>query len=597
MKKVYVSSVVKGVQRLTLGLGAVLAVALPSEAAERITFAFGPVERSIELADLERLADEGVLSDDLAYYAQFLPDDYDINELREALTWRVERDLDTIKLDVVLLDRFFYTSQGEYLLNIAADFIRTEGRRSDFRALRGAILVAAGDKEEGLTILNAVRKFPTQEMRIELDRGLDLLREINRAIYETEESIELLERLGAADETLSAAQQASLRSLVNQARKEGRYQVDRQALPGDSPIPADIYLPTLQGQPQRNRPTVIISHGLGNDRTSYAYLGRHLASHGFVVINVEHPGSNAAQINALLVGRSADVVPNSEFIDRPRQISDLLNYLERESTQYGSLINFAQVGVLGQSFGGYTALALAGAKLDFEVLGDTCPPSSLSLNVSLLLQCQASKLSEPNNTMLSLQDGRVRAAIAVNPITSVLFGEESMGQVTTPTMIVSSGADTVAPALQEQLVPFTWLTQPERYLLLMRQGTHFSTIAVTETGSEAFDLPTEIIGPDPALAQDYLEASSLAFLTKHLTGDATYEQLLTPEGIAQLNQEPIKLTLVQTLTGRSLVEQLGGPPRSAADAIVTPEEPTIDTPEVILDEPQPTFSAPSPQVP
>ena len=597
MKKVCVSAVIKGIQRLTLGLGTVLVTALPGEAAERITFAFGPVERSIELADLERLADEGVLSEDLAYYAQFLPDDYDINEVRDALTWRVEQDLDTIELDVVLLDRFFYTSQGEYLLNIAADFIRTEGRRSDLRALRGAILVAAGDQEEGLTILNAVRKFPSREMRIELDRGLGLLRELNRAIYETEASIELIERLGAPLEELSAAEQARLRSLANQARRAGRYQVDRQTLSGSSPIPADVYLPMLQGQLQRNRPTVIISHGLGSDRTSYAYLGEHLASHGFVVINVEHPGSNAAQINALLVGKSADVVPNDEFIDRPRQISVLLNYLEREATQYGSLINFAQVGVLGQSFGGYTALALAGANLDFEVLRTACPPSSQSLNVSLLLQCQAGQLAEPSETMLSLQDGRVRAAIAINPITSVLFGEESMGQVTTPTMIVSSGADTVAPALQEQLVPFAWLNQPERYLLLMRQGTHFSTIAMSETGSEAFDLPTEIIGPDPVLAQDYLEATSLAFLTKHLSEDETYGALLTADGIAQLNQEPIKITLVQTLTVPSLVEQLGRPPRSAADAIVTPNESTVEAPEVLIEEPQPVFSNPLPQTP
>ncbi|MFG6106398.1 alpha/beta hydrolase [Leptothoe sp. EHU-05/26/07-4] len=614
MKRVCLSAAIKGLQRLTLGMGAVLVAAIPSQAADRITFAFGPIERSIELADLEQLVEDGVLSDDLAYYARFLPDDYDIDEVRQALTWRVEEDIATINVDVVLLDRFFYTKQGEYLLNIAADFIRTEARRSDLRALRGAILVAVSDEDEGLTLLNAIRRFPSPEMRIELDRGLGLLREINRAIYETDASIALLERLGAPTGNLSEADQARLLALANQARQPGRYQVERQRLSGNAPIPADIYLPTLQGQRQRNRPTVIISHGLGNDRTSYAYLGRHLASHGFVVVNVEHPGSNAEQINALLVGQSADVVANEEFIERPRQISALLNYLEREASQFGSLINFAEVGLVGQSFGGYTALALAGATLDFEILRESCPPSSLSLNVSLLLQCQAGQLAEPNETMLSLQDGRVRAAIAINPITSVLFGEESMGQVTTPTMIFASGADTVAPALQEQLVPFTWLTQPERYLMLMRQGTHFSTIAMTETGSEAFDLPSEILGPEPELAQDYLEASSLAFLTQHLSGDMTYADLLTADGIAQLNEEPIQLTLVQELTGPTLADQLGGPPRSATDSIespggepLPPDVPVMDAPvtdpattappvtEVILEEPQPVLSNPSTQ--
>lgn len=571
-----------------------MAVALPGKTAERITFAFGPLERSIELADLDQFAKEGVLSDDLATYVNRLPDDYDIDELRRALTWRLEQDVDTIDVDVVLLDRFFYTPQGEYLLGIAADFIRTEGRRSDLRALRGAILVAVADKEEGLTLLNAIRQFPSSAMRIELDRALGLLREINRAIYETDASIALLERLGAPTGELSVIQRARLVNVVNRARRPGRYEVERQQLGGNAPVPADIYLPVLAGERQRNRPTVVISHGLGSDRTSYAYLGQHLASHGFVVINVEHPGSNAEQINALLVGQSADVVANEEFTERPRQVSELLNYLEREATQYGSLINFAQVGVVGQSFGGYTALALAGANLDFEVLRASCPPSSLSLNVSLLLQCQADQLAGPNETTLSLQDGRVRAAIAINPITSVLFGEDSMSQVTTPTMIVSSGADTVAPALQEQLVPFTWLTQPERYLLLMREGTHFSTIAITETGSEAFDLPTRIIGPDPDLAQDYVAASSLAFFTKHLSEDPIYDALLTAEGITELNQEPIKLTLVQTLTGPSLVEELGRPPRSAADVIETPVDPAAEPSVVPLapEEPQPTFSTP-----
>ena len=605
MKRVCLSAATKCCQRLVLGLGAVLATALPGEAAERITFAFGPIERSIELADLEQLVADGVLSDDLASYARFLPDDYDIDELRRTLTWRVEQDIDTIDVDVVLLDRFFYTKQGEYLLNIAADFIRTESRRSDLRALRGAILVAVADEDEGLTVLNAIRQFPSPAIRIELDRGLGLLRELDRAIYETDASIALLERLGAPTGELSPEDQEILLALANQARQPGPYRVERQRLSQNAPIPADIYLPTLAGQRQRNLPTVIISHGLGSDRTSYSYLGQHLASHGFLVINVEHPGSNAEQINALLVGQSADVVPNEEFVDRPRQISQLLNYLEREATQYGSLINFAQVGVVGQSFGGYTALALAGAQIDFEVLAANCPPSSQSLNVSLLLQCQASQLAEPAQTTLSLQDGRIRAAIAVNPITSVLFGEESMGQVTTPTMIVSSGADTVAPALQEQLVPFTWLTQPERYLLLMRQGTHFSTIALSETGSEAFDLPTEVIGPDPTLAQDYLEASSLAFLSTHLLKDTTYQPLLTADGIFQLSQEPIKLTLVQRLTGPSLVEELGGPPRSASDAIETPaEELTTPVPAAPVDEElvepeetDPTLSAPSPQQP
>ncbi|WP_031292631.1 hypothetical protein, partial [Leptolyngbya sp. Heron Island J] len=77
--------------------------------------------------------------------------------------------------------------------------------------------------------------------------------------------------------------------------------------------------------------------------------------------------------------------------------------------------------------------------------------------------------------------------------------------------------------------------------------------------------------------------------------------LLTADGIAQLNQELIKLTLVQSLTGPSLVEELGGPPRSAADVIETPEELTAPVPKAPVEEEletedaEPALSAPSPQ--
>src|SRR6476659_7646853 len=38
-------------------------------------------------------------------------------------------------------------------------------------------------------------------------------------------------------------------------------------------------------------PVVIFSHGLGNSRLGYSYLGRHWASWGFISVHVEHPGA------------------------------------------------------------------------------------------------------------------------------------------------------------------------------------------------------------------------------------------------------------------------------------------------------------------
>ncbi len=47
---------------------------------------------------------------------------------------------------------------------------------------------------------------------------------------------------------------------------------------------------------------------------------------------------------------------------------------------------------MGQSFGAYTALALAGAKINFEQLKQDYLPQAQYLNPSLFLQCRALEL-------------------------------------------------------------------------------------------------------------------------------------------------------------------------------------------------------------
>ncbi len=76
--------------------------------------------------------------------------------------------------------------------------------------------------------------------------------------------------------------------------------------------------------------------------------------------------------------------PN-EFINRPLDVKFLLDELEnRDKSDPSIQLNLQQVGVIGQSFGGYTALALAGASLNKEQLQKDCQKLNDSLNVSLL---------------------------------------------------------------------------------------------------------------------------------------------------------------------------------------------------------------------
>jgi predicted dienelactone hydrolase len=224
-------------------------------------------------------------------------------------------------------------------------------------------------------------------------------------------------------------------------------------------------------------------------------------------------------------------------------IKFLLDELKRS---FGRRLNLQQVGVIGQSFGGYTALALAGAAINFEQLQKDCDPSNDSLNLSLLLQCRALALPP---SQYQLQDERIKAAIAINPVGSTIFGESQISKIQVPLMLVAGSDDTVAPALAEQIQPFTWLTTPNKYLVLLKGGTHFSTL---DESTGAIPVPPQAIGPNPAVAQDYMKALSLAFFQTYIAGQSEYQVYLSASYAQFINQYPLPLSLVQSLTENQL---------------------------------------------
>ncbi|NJM95701.1 MAG: alpha/beta fold hydrolase [Acaryochloridaceae cyanobacterium CSU_5_19] len=234
-------------------------------------------------------------------------------------------------------------------------------------------------------------------------------------------------------------------------------------------FPVDLYLPqTSQRKPS---PVVVISHGLGSSRSAYVYFANHLASHGFVVAVPEHPGSSVQYFQALLAGQVSRDSGAEEFIDRPLDVSFMLDDLKVRSQTDPRLqgrLDLEQVGVAGHSYGGYTALALAGATINFNQLQQDCGPAlQQTLNISLFLQCQALSLPPQN---YNFTDARVKAILTISPITQSIFGPSQLKTLKLPILLLASGADTITPTLLEQLRPFTWLNSPHKYLALIEKA-------------------------------------------------------------------------------------------------------------------------------
>jgi predicted dienelactone hydrolase len=531
---------------LVMGNGAI--------AAERIFISYGPFEGQVSIESLEAFAAAGEMNRDLSFYAQYVSDQQ-LEQLQDLLSTRAE-------VSPVAISQFLYTPQGEALLQWVGEMIQTESRQSGFYALRSALILAAADEETGLTPLNVLQHFPLSDIRIDVGRTLEIAGALDALIWQTNQAIAMIEQQSA----LEAASEPMINfDRVPDLREQGSLTWQKRTLnlfdsSRDRQFETDLYLPQpAEGGVSVPAPVIVISHGLGSDRTAYAYLAEHLASYGYAVAVVEHPGSNSNQIDDLLKGRASEVASPQEFIDRPQDIKFVLDSLENRSQndpQLFNRFNLEQVGIIGQSFGGYTALALAGAQINPARLQQDCPGNYL--NLSLLLQCQALELSQPIH---DFRDPRVKAIIVVNPIGGSLLGEAGFSQITIPVMMVTGDADTIAPSLLEQIYPFTWLDAADRYLLLLRGATHFSTIGESGADSASMPLPPELVGPSPILARRYLNAMSLSFLRTHVNYELEFDGYLRSSYARYLSRDTeLPLRLVRSLSPIQLTTALAEPP-------------------------------------
>ncbi|MTJ51739.1 alpha/beta fold hydrolase [Anabaena sp. UHCC 0253] len=516
-------------------------------AAEQIHASYSALEISIPISILESYAKHGIINADLAGYYQYIPA-HKLQELRNIL-------MQPLRISPSVASQFLDTQQGKFILQRLTELIKTSShpKESEFQALRTALIAAAAEPE-GLNLLNLLRKYPQKSISIDVASGMQIADELEKMISETEKAISTIiqaSHLEAA--TISLENLSQLSELSNQpnllTQKQTLQLFDSIR---NRHLSTDIYIPnTLQPAP-----VIVISHGLGLDSSNFRYLANYLAKNGFAVVIPNHPGSDAKQLQSLIKRNSNQVAHPNEFKDRPLDIKYILDQLGSDS-RFQHRLNLQQVGVFGQSLGGYTALALVGAKINFEQLKQDCHAEKVrnTWNMSLLLQCRALELPNQSGKEDNLQDQRIKAAIAVNPITSSIFGQAGLSQIHTPVMIIGSSEDTVAPALYEQILPFSWITYPQKYLVMLLGATHFSTIGNSNPGSTQIALSTDMVG-DVFQAQHYMNALSLPFFQTYVAKKPEYLPYLNAAYAQSISSQSLGLNLVQSLDHLKLAPAL-----------------------------------------
>lgn len=547
----------KIVSALALALGTALVTALPLRAAETVVLEFGPFSRSIPTESLVTFAETGTVDSQLTPFLRRL-NPAQQQGLRAALSRGRA-------VNVVPISQWFNSPMGDRSLQFLGKLAQTEAGLNGRQALRAAIVAAAAEDGE-ISLLDVVRHFPTSSLRVDVAQGLTVARQVRAEAGATRAIVSTIKQQSEAAATAQPVDLSALPDLT-QPGPYGSRQVSLTLVDASRSrtYAADVFLPQNLAAVDSPLPVVVISHGLGDSRTSFFGLAAHLASHGLAVALPEHVGSNSTQKQALLTGLDHETFKAKDFLDRPLDISFLLDELERLNTStFEGRLDVSRVAAVGHSFGGYTALAVGGATTDFERLAQRCDPAAnLLLDAAMVLECRALELQSDAAAMERLRQGtkddRIKLVMAFATVSN-LFGPRGMAQVAVPTMLFGGEVDLLAPVVPQQVAAFSWLQGPDRYLYLGENTSH---------GPDFTKLASRFLYLDDAFEQGIEEAIAstqgvnkslvVAFSRVYLSEQEDYRPFLSAAYVEAVSAEPFRLHLTRELPPL-VVEQLSGRP-------------------------------------
>ena len=503
---------VKYILSFAIAISAVVAWGRTSISAERIDFNFSLLGFNLKVKDLEAFAETGEVSSSLNYYFRYLPDKQ-TKQLRQFLN----RSYD---VNPTLVYRYSRTTVGIKMLQRIGEIIQLPGYINGFYGLRAAVVQTA-QSPDGINLIDFLQRFPT-DIKLDVGELLGLMKQVNNAESETEEFI------------------ASLRKEVTRTNEfadrsqPGDYRVKKQTVEfydhqRDRNLVTDLYLPDRTD----TIPMIVVSNGLGAKRDRFEELANYLTSHGFGVVIPDHPGSDRNRQKAFLKGLHRENFDSTDFVDRPLDISYILDRLEvLNEKDFNSRLNLSSVGLFGYSIGGTTGLSLAGAEFDFTQLERDCDLPLNLLNISILYQCRALELSKPER---SLQDERIQAAYLFVPFGRSMFGDRQ-DDISIPIMFQVVDSDFLTSLLEEQVPLFNSLNT-DSYMIISEKLPHSNVTLSKEAQSSQAETAR--------VAKTYQNLLSLAFFQSYIAKDRSYIPYLSNEYLQEIAEPPYNLHLLR----------------------------------------------------
>ena len=205
-------------------------------------------------------------------------------------------------------------------------------------------------------------------------------------------------------------------------------------------------------------PLIIASHGQPGMRFQVAYLNEHLASRGFVVASIEHTGSTYQDLT------QQDFI--SSIVYRPQDILFALGEIPKLLPSADG----ENVGLMGYSYGGYSAINAAGAGLDGQALSEYCQIAADKGPCFALPFFAALEQARGINVITA--DPRIKAVFVMAPYGQPWFGAKSLGNLKVPFFVAVGENDDVAVYERDGLEYFRQAASERKYLLTLEAAQH-----------------------------------------------------------------------------------------------------------------------------
>lgn len=189
-------------------------------------------------------------------------------------------------------------------------------------------------------------------------------------------------------------------------------------------------------------PLILYTIGRMGNRMELRYLDEHLASQGFVVAAMEPGGRNLSSYR--------------EAVNQPLDVLFMLNQLADAPPQaLTGMIDADHTGVMGYSFGGYTAVAVSGAQWDSGYHATWCTshpdlypeacPGQKTMEMVWDYRAQTEPAPADGELWPPMTDARIRAVLPLAGAPGMVFGERGLAEADVPMLMMAATHDTDTP--------------------------------------------------------------------------------------------------------------------------------------------------------